>query len=265
MSYKKLAVLLLCIPLENAISAERISIEVSVVHFCPFICIDKTVSGFTVEIVDEIFKWHNIDVAFQEMPWARGVKESLKGGIAGMLAPSKGEAEGLVFPSLPIGMQKNCFFKKSTNPWQYKSADDLANVQTIVFTNWSHESDLMSFMAKKGKVYDQHFTSINYSGDYYPRAINMIMKDRANAFWADPSTLSNYLDKTPATQALNLVNAGCISASFVYLGISPKTELPMEAMYVEGITRLRESGRLDEILKKYKVTDWSTESEIHFQ
>ncbi|WP_425667793.1 substrate-binding periplasmic protein (plasmid) [Vibrio tubiashii] len=150
-------------------------------------CTKSNKQGFAVDIVDKVFKNSGLEVSFEVYPWARAVKNASSGVISGILAPGKKEAPLLMYPSEPIALQQNCFFQNHTSSWRYVDKSSLTNKKIIVFISWAHAKDLKQDIGED--EYTNIFTELSYDGNYYQKAINMVNKGRADAFWADPSVI----------------------------------------------------------------------------
>lgn len=245
-------------------SIEKPKMIISITEFCPFMCPKKTNKGFTVEIVDKIFKDQNIKIKFHEYPWARGVSQTTNGKIYGILAPGKDEAPKLIYPNEPIAIQKNCFFSKKTNGWKYKSKESLKSIKLLAFIGWAHGKELKKYLGED--KYRSIFTELSYDGQYYERVSKMIKKGKADAFWADPNVIG-YFNLKQDSLFKDFKNSGCISSHFLYIGFTPidrSKSFEFIKIIDNGIKKLRESKELQKILTKYNVNDWANEKEILF-
>jgi len=238
---------------------------ISITNFCPFMCTEREQDrGFTVEITQKIFSDEN--VSFRTFPWARGVAKATSGKITGILAPGKDEAPKLVYPKQSIGIQKNCFYSKKKEPWRYTSKDSLKGVKLVAFIGWAHKADLEKSLGSEG--YKKVFNELAYDSKYYYRAVTLVEKDRAKAFWADPNVIRfKQLEKDSVLK--DYENKGCISSHYLYIGFSPvsgdaKVTKELIDKFDKGIEKMRSNGELSKILKKYNISDWKDEKEVHF-
>jgi len=225
---------------------------------CPHMCPDNEQKGFTHDITKTILEKFGHNVTFNPLPWSRAVHFANEGKINGVICTSKAESPLLIYPKLEHGMQNDCFYGDHDDNWQPKDMESFLERRTIVFNGWMHGED---YVQRLGVTkYYQLFLEFSLNNDYTERAIMMIERDRAEAFWHDSTTLKYFLSKNAVIRKRNTIKKlGCIKRQKLFMGMSPKhPELAkkINLQFDQGMKELRISGELEEIMKRYGLTDW---------
>ncbi|MGR2682768.1 substrate-binding periplasmic protein [Chromobacterium haemolyticum] len=244
--------------------AHAAEVSIGMVDFCPYMCVGTANKGFIVEIVEQAFKKNGIAAKFTVKPWARAVADTRVGKLDGLLAPGKNEAPGLMFPETPVAVQQNCFYAKSTSQWNYRSFNDVKNGTFISYIGFGNRLDLEKSIGVG--AYKKNFLEFNYDNNYMSRAASMVNANRAIAMWADPISFEK--TKQDGNKLLNgLKNKGCISSYYLYLAFPPTSvrRIPeLVNLFEDGISKLKRSGELKAIYKKYHVSNLAYQKEQVF-
>ena len=221
-------------------------------HMCPY---DKN-KGFTTDIARAIFEHYGYRVKFIDLPWARAAANTLNGDLEGVLSAGKEETPDLVFPTMEIAQQSDCFFGKSSDIWKAGNAETFLYRKTIIFKGWANEK---LFQKELGlKRYNASFESFSIDQYYTLRVLNMVNLNRANAFWMDINVFA-YFKRNNPDEVTDIKNLGCIKHQNLYLALSPQNKALSATLSKEfdrGMKKLRSSRKLDSILQKYGLNDW---------
>lgn len=242
-----------------AFSKEEITIAAD--EWCPYNCKpDSNELGYVVDIVKEVFAKHNIDVKYQIVNWNRALSETKKGTYNAAIAASYDEGKGLLFPEETIGMASYGFFGKKGVKWKYKNINSLNGKALGASDGYSYYEQLNDYI-KKNKADNSKIQLV--SGD---NALGMNLKKllagRIDLF-VDQAAVVNYtIRKLDYQDKIALISMAKYPADPAidnfYLAFSPNN--PNSDKYIKifdsGIKKLRSSGRLNEILKRYNLTDW---------
>ena len=221
------------------------------IDWCPQICPNNTQSGYVSEIIELIIAEVPGDFERIDLPWSRAIKLVHEGRAFALSAPAKKEAPELFYPSIPIGIQKMCFFVRKDSQWVYEGPLSLANLQIGVAKDASLE-ELNGYMYE----HSEQFQLQPYHGRFLKQNINKLMKNRYDTFiFSRNSTLLEL-------KRLNLLgeikSAGCISEAPIYVAFSSADNYLQAAKYISKkfdieMLKLAESGQLDTILNKYNA------------
>ena len=223
---------------------------------CPHMCPYDEKKGFTTDIAKAIFEHAGHQVRFIDLPWARAAANTLNGDLDGVLSAGKEETPDLIFPTMEIAQQSDCFYGKSSDSWIAGNAKTFLSRKTIIFKGWVNEK---LFQKELGLInYNASFEPFSIDQDYTQRVLDMVNLDRANAFWMDINVFAYYKRNNP-NKVTGIKNLGCIKHQNLYLALSPKNRklsAKLSDQFDRGIKRLRSSMELNNILQKYGLNDW---------
>ena len=222
--------------------------------------------GYIVEIATEIWNAEGHQVDYSTIPWERAISEARTGNVDCILGALPDEVPDFVFHSLPLGYDQSTFYTRAVNHWTYHSPTQLNDIRLGVIGGYSYD---------QGAV-DEHIATAIREGT--PGSRVQLMKGD-NALEKNLQKLlsgridvivgsATVVDYTIATLGMDgtVRPAGNIGvADKLYIACSPATPTQSKTytrQLDEGIQRLRKSGRLTEILQRYGLQDWSTETSL---
>ena len=223
---------------------------------CPHMCPSDKNKGFTTDIARAIFEHEGYQVKFVDLPWARAAANTLNGQLDGVLSAGKEETPDLLFPTMEIALQSDCFYGKKSDSWVAGKAETFLNRKTIIFNGWVNEKLFQKTLGLKS--YNASFEPFSLDQHYTQRVLNMIKLDRANAFWMDINVFA-YYKRNKQSDVAGIKSLGCIKHQNLYLALSPKNKMlsaKLADQFDRGMKRLRSSSELDNILQKYGLNDW---------
>jgi len=214
--------------------------------------------GFTADIATAVYAQYGYQVELVALPWARVAADTLNGDLHGALSAGKEETPDLLFPDTEIALQSDCFYGSSTDKWVAGNADSFLNRKTIIFKGWGFDEKFKRQLGVEN--YNASFHEFSIDEFYTKRVASMINLKRADAFWMDVNVFAYSKRNNPSLIGDNIRNLGCINHQKLYLALSPKNPFlsaKLSKEFDQGMSTLRKSGELAEILKKYGLTDWA--------
>jgi polar amino acid transport system substrate-binding protein len=212
-------------------------------------------AGYMIEVLREIFGplGHTID--YQLLSWDESLAAVRQGKFSAVVGANHEDAPGFIYPTEPLGVSATGFFVRSGNPWRYEGTKSLETVRLGVIEAYSYNDELDEYIRtnrKSGRI-------VESSGDTALAAlIRMLQTGQVDVVAEDPSVMMfNLMDaKVPAG---DVVARGMTEEKQqLYVAFSPA--LPMSKTYArqfdEGIRKLRQSGKLGQILSRYGIKDW---------
>jgi len=193
------------------------------------------------------------NVSYKKLPWTRAIKMAKKGEIAGIIGAIESEAEGLFVPSEEQGLMYAKFFSAKSSNWQYHDINSLNQEKVILgaISGYDYDEEIANYISgNPSKVYLSH-------GDtalpelirlLYHSRIQVLIEDQA-VFWYNVSKLGF---KSEGFRVAGITSEP--QKLFIAFGDKKNADI-----LSDGIKKLRKSGRLKEILKKYNLVDWKTE------
>lgn len=150
-------------------------------HWPPYEDIhNKAARGYSVDVVEAVFKRMKQPVAIQEYPWARGVKNVYTGKSNALMSASytNERNEKCFFPAEPLLTSKYVLFirAENANKFKFDTYDDLLGKSIGVIRGFGYSDEFWTFV-KKHKSYQ---TVKNGKSN-----IKKIMKNRIDYFADD--------------------------------------------------------------------------------
>jgi polar amino acid transport system substrate-binding protein len=222
--------------------------------------------GYIVEVATEIWNSQGHQVDYSTIPWERAISEARSGNIDCILGALPDEVPDFVFHSLSLGLDQSTFYTRSGNSWTYHSPTQLNDIRLGVIGGYSYD---------QGAV-DEHIAMAISEGSPGSRVqlmkgdnaleknLQKLLSGRIDAI-VGSATVVNYTVATLGMEGAVRPAGNIGVADKLYIACSPATP-DKSGTYTrqldEGIQRLRESGRLAEILQRYGLEDWSTETPL---
>ncbi|MEM7420232.1 MAG: transporter substrate-binding domain-containing protein [Pseudomonadota bacterium] len=212
----------------------------------------ETNPGLSIEILQAVANEHNWSLTFIEMPFARQVSATRSGSIDGMVATFIEDAPDFHYPAEPIAMAQNCFFAKADSSFYY---DTPASLDKSVFgvTNGYHYGEIDDYILE-----NRLNNIVKVSGEdkaSLATLFRLLEVGRIDAFIEANLVVRHSI----ASKELdNIKKAGCTAPMYAYVAFSPDnpSSTALANNVDSTIKRLRASGELDIILRKYGVDDW---------
>ncbi|PKI15872.1 substrate-binding periplasmic protein [Colwellia sp. 12G3] len=231
-------------------------------EWCPYICDDRTLPGFLVEIVKEIAANNTIKVKLSLMPLARALDLAQKGKVDILLAltPQHIAEFQLQQSQTSFGGLYNDFYVHADQPWRFKNIDDLAtklkdNAILGTINGYQYGTDL-------GHLIEENTSHIFSASGISPlqKQLDMLQMKRLDILLDSRFTVQFHLAKLPNYTIVYAGTQGDFTPLF--LGFSSLFDKALIPVFDEGLQALRESGRLKQILAKYDVNDWQQQSQM---
>ena len=217
---------------------------------------DGTVSpkrpGFSVEIVNAVFAELGYEIDYKTAPFLRQIHEVERGKFTALVGVYRSEAPNLVFPREPIGVTRNCFYTRAGRPWKFESLKDLSSITLATVGGYTY-GEIDSYLEASDEGV------IKLKGDeasMMMRLTKLVEADRATAFVQD-TAVAEYFFETKGLKG-RFQESGCLPVIETMIGFSPKdprTSALIHDFDIE-IEKLRSSGELEKILRKYGIADW---------
>ena len=225
-------------------------------RWCPFNCDPSSAQtkelGYIVEVAKIVFerKGHNID--YQVDTWTNSIESVRTGKATGLVSTTRPDAPDFIYPTKSMGSNKECFYVKAKDPWEYISLADLKKRKLGIVESYAYSAELMSYLM------DHPEQTVKGTGQI-PLIANIenIKANKIDTIIENPFVF-NYFTESKKIRD-NYEEAGCTEGDPLYIGFSPKNPRSKEfaKMLTEGIEDLRKDGTLGKIITKYSLKDWS--------
>ena len=229
-------------------------IVISSIDWCPQLCNSDAKPGYIMDTVKAIFKDSPYDIQVKTYPWTRAIKLVETGKSHALLAPAKGEAPNLVFPTQEVGLQRMCFFTKSNTDWQYTGAESLKGMKVGLAQDTTLEG-LDDYIASNKSQFD----FIPYSDEYLNTSIKKVKFNRIDTFVFTYNSTQYGINERQLSDEYR--EAGCLPSSKVYMAFTPDAGeganvSKMITHFDKRMAELKSSGEIKKIMAKYGLNDW---------
>lgn len=250
-----LVLLLSCGPLH----AEPLTLAVH--EFCPYLCDpakENGKEGFVTEILKAVYEPAGYKLTFHRVPYAQGIRDTEKGTYDGMPMLNSRSSGKIVLSKEQCGVLVQNFYVKKGSPWKYTGRKSLENITIGSVTGYNYSSLDPDYEAFLRQHADSRPQKVFYAATENPSLTNLqwILEGKITTF----NESSNLIDYLLLKEGLagKFATAGTLGILENYLGISPKRTdaQKLTGIFDQGMKRLRSTGQLATILKRYGLTDW---------
>ncbi len=244
------AVYLLCLVVPGVVAADTITLVAD--EWCPYNCTPGSERpGFMIEIAESAFGKHGDTVEYKVMPWSRALEETRSGKYTGIVGAYRNDAPDFLFPDAEVLTAANYFYIKADDTWRYTSFASLDDVSLGVIRDYSYGAELDGYI--KLHKSDMDRVQIVSGEDALRKNIDKLLYGRIRVIVEDRAVMTHYLKQQRHSK--EIIEAGSLGQGKIYIAFSPKLEKASQYAKTlsEEIVRLRKSGELQIILKKYGV------------
>jgi len=225
-------------------------------EWCPINCepgSDKP--GYAIEVAQYVFGKAGHQVVYQNLNWSKSIEDSRKGMYSGIVGASKEEAEDFVFPQNTIGASANSFFVSAGSNWTYQGMDSLNGVCLAAIKSYEYGDDLDAYLEsnkndpKKVQVVsgdnplEKNFKKLDGG------RVDVVIEDRP---------VGDYTIKEMGLKGKIKFAGNDGDPTDFYIAFSPADPKSKEYadLLSQGLDDMRASGKLEEILSRYGMSDW---------
>ncbi len=198
----------------TCISGYGKTLSIAAIDWCPQICPDAIKKGYTVDLVEKIYRNTNYKLDIKYYPWSRAISMVTSGKADALLAPAKKEAPDLIYPENEVGKQTMCFFTKNTSKWRYTGVESLNGLQVGIAQDTSIE-ELNPYVL----AHPEQFQYQPYHERYIIQNAHKLDKKRIDTFLFTKNSTIYELSKL--NEWIKYRNAGCVSQANIYLAFTP--------------------------------------------
>jgi polar amino acid transport system substrate-binding protein len=208
--------------------------------------------GYVVELARLIFEPAGVKIDYQLMPWTEALAAARKGDIEAVIGANPAEAEGLFLPNESAGMPRIALFVKKENSWRYDSVHSLNSVRLGIIEGYSYwetfDAYVKNHRSEKVVVFEGEAPLIDGISQLREGKIDVMAETLAVFIWTVRSQ-----GGLPADYRVAYLQAG----ERIYMAFA-KNDVGRRCaeIFDAGLGRLRKSGELAAVLKRYGLSDW---------
>lgn len=222
---------------------------------------DSDRPGYIVEIAREIFSNAGYDTDYDAIPWERAINEARRGHVDCIIGALPEEVPDFIFHQRPVGLDESKLYTRHNSDWQFDGEDSLRQIRLGVIGGYSYDQGILdSYIARS--LSDEEpdgNVQVMKGNNALEKNLQKLVSGRIDVIVSSSAVLNYTLNELSMKGAVR--DAGSIGTPDpLYIACSPATPL-VSATYTrlldEGLQRLRESGRLQQILSLYGLKDWA--------
>ncbi|WP_097459253.1 substrate-binding periplasmic protein [Mangrovitalea sediminis] len=229
--------------------------------WCPYNCTPgSSHPGYVVEVARAVFEPLGIKVVYRNIPWQRAKRMLEKGTLQGLIAATPANIADLkvapVFPRESVGRMHNSFYTLASSHWQFAKAPSLDDIRLGVVDGYDYGPHVQPYITRwKGSE-----RVLAITGTHAVARLQTLMRmGRVDVILEDDDVFRYTAGQLGFE---DYRKAGAVTApqamDNLFIAFSPVD--PKAADYAkmlsQGVQRLRRSGELARILKRYGLTDW---------
>jgi polar amino acid transport system substrate-binding protein len=240
--------------------------------WCPYNCTPTSAHpGYMIEILEAIFKEHNVKIDYQVTAWSVSLAQVAKGEKDAVIGVRKEEAPTLVYPTAPLGIYTLKAFARTNDHLTYTDITSLKDKVVGIVQDYSYGSEVDHYVATATNSGTKQLFVVSGEEPVSILTANLLA-NKLDIFFEDAAVTNYYLkikDLDAKVSSVGTIKAQDTQERLftprLFLGIAPNH--PMAKTYADwvddGIKKLRSSGKLAEILAYYHTDDWEVHAPSH--
>ncbi|MDT4835486.1 Bacterial extracellular solute-binding protein [compost metagenome] len=222
--------------------------------WCPINCEPGSERpGLFVELAREIFGEAGISVDYRLVNWARAIHDTRNGRVDALIGAGVQDAPDFVFTPTAPGVSRMCFYVSPDAKWRYQNLDSLARVRLGSINGYSYGQEIDAYIRIKRN--DPARVQVVSGDQALEMNVEKVLLGRIDATIENAWVMDAHL--AGSGQRDKLVQAGCRSPDVpIYLAFSPAlaSSTRHAALFEAGLKRMRETGRLNQLLQRYGLS-----------
>lgn len=225
------------------------TIELRADEWCPFNCVpDSDAPGFMIELASEALAPFGHTISYQTMSWARSLHLASEGAIDGVIGAIPEEAPDLVFGP-PLGTYEDvvAFRKGEGRDISVEGALDGLRVGAI--NGYTYFGPISRYI--DANIDNRELVEITSGDDALLINLRKLLAHRLDVVAEVRSVLVYNAVQLGIEDEIDIVETTGGNDIFIAFTPAKETSQTYADQLSEGIRRLKETGRFDEILAKY--------------
>ncbi len=237
----------------NLLNADAISVGAD--EWCPHNCdVNAQDKGYMIDIMKEVFEplGHTID--YKILPYSRAVALAKHGKLNAIPGAFPQEVPDFIIPKSAQGVNVNGYCVSKTSDWKFTGVKSLQNQKLAIIQGYAYGENLDNYIEKNVK--DKKKIIVLSGNTSCSTALKLIKAKRASVYVEDVAVIKYRFLKDGLDKEYQI--CGTEEPLPLYIAFSPAFSESKEYARIldEGMIKLRESGKLKEILAKYGLEDW---------
>lgn len=223
--------------------------------WCPVNC-EPTANppGIVVEIATEVLSAEGHTVEYRVLPWERAIQLGREGKINGIIAAYKAEAPDYIYPGNEQLMVNDSFFVTRSSTWRYTGPASLENIKLGIIAGYLYSEEINGYIAKHS---DDGMVQVGHGDEALKKQLQKLQIGRIGVLLETDMVFWHLATKMGIADNFKEIDDNTAPQK-AYLAFSPadKNSAAYAKTLSMGMDKLRNSGRLAQILAKYGLKDW---------
>lgn len=224
--------------------------------WCPYNCEPGPEPGYMIEVAERIFTRAGHRIDYQTTNWGRAKLQLSSAEISAVVGMALQETNAYkwFFPSVELGVEQHCFYTRKGSGWRYQNLQSLATVRLGVINSYGYGPVLDKYISdNRGS---ERIMAISETNGLL-RNLQLVKLGRIDVTLENRVVMEHALKEHQLSTEIQ--QSGCRDDSrplyIVFSRADPKAA-EYAALLSAGISSMRASGELREILGRYGVADW---------
>jgi len=221
-------------------------------EWCPYNCVPGgNREGFLVDIACAAFEHRGMKVIYKTMPWSRAIEAARHNEVTGILGAYKEDAPDFIFPRLKLGESGQEFYVPSGTTWRFDGLKSLESISLGVIRDYSYGEELDNYI--KRNQGNPRRIQMAAGAEALQTNVTKLFAGRIAVVVEDEAVMNSYLVRAGLDG--KVAQVGSLPKEPIYVAFSPSNKRSAEFANIldEEQARLRQSGQLKEIFRKYNV------------
>lgn len=211
--------------------------------------------GYMIQVLWEIFGPLGYKIDYDILSWTESLDAVRAGQFHAVVGAAKDDAPDFVFPEETFGRSDTAFFVRKGAAWKYNGAASFEKIRLGVIESYSYNEEVDAYLeAKTGAA----SVIVATGDDPLLQLIHMLQLGTIDVIVEDSNVMFAALIDNNIPLG-NIIPAGrSTEISDLYIAFSPAAAhaKTLAENFDSGIRELRQSGKLQGILKLYGLKDW---------
>lgn len=219
--------------------------------WCPYACTGTDPSGFLADVAQEALS-DAFQIRLVIMPWARALREALQGRVQAVAGVNPEDAPSLIFPEEPVIIARHCFITRKDDPWTYTGPGSLWNRRLGVISGYTYTPELNEYIRNNA---DSPALRFFFGPTPLQDSLKALSAGMVDVLIEEENVARAALESFDGSDLL-LLRTECLNIP-AYIAFSPSLAHAGElaTKLNRGIRRLRESGRLRELMRSHGLRE----------
>lgn len=220
-------------------------------EWCPVNCDPNSDRpGYMVEITKAILEPLGYEIRYQQITWARALLYARQGIYDGVFAGTPEEAPGFIYPEEAQGRYTIGLFVRREDPWRYEGPNSLKDKRAGLIIDYGYGEDI------EQPLYLYSEVTLTGGNNALEQNIKILAAGRLDLVVEDINTFYYKAEELGLADQFRLEKTFTQDDLFLALSPAHAHSQDLANALTGGMQRLRQSGELSQIMKRYGLSDW---------